>query len=58
MRVALYRGETKVFESEVSAHTPAFGHNALDDTEAAAWTAGFTLGANERVYGLGETRAT
>lgn len=55
VRVALYRGETKVFESEVSAHTPAFGHNALDDTEAAAWTAGFTLGANERVYGLGET---
>ena len=55
MRVALYRGETKVFESEVSAHTPAFGHNALDDAEAAAWTAGFTLGANERVYGLGET---
>lgn len=55
VRVALYRGETKVFESEVSAHTPAFGHNALDDAEAAAWTAGFTLGANERVYGLGET---
>lgn len=55
VRVALYRGETKVFESEVSAHTPAFGHNALDDTEAAAWTAGFTLGANERIYGLGET---
>ncbi|MBR8651941.1 glycoside hydrolase family 31 protein [Achromobacter sp. Marseille-Q0513] len=55
VRVALYRGEDQVFASEVSAHTPAFGHNALDDAEAAAWTAGFTLGANERVYGLGET---
>lgn len=55
VRVALYRGEAQVFASEVSAHTPAFGHNALDDAEAAAWTAGFTLGANERVYGLGET---
>ena len=30
VRFALYRNEERVFESEVSAHTPAFGHNALD----------------------------
>lgn len=55
VRFALYRNEERVFESEVSAHTPAFGHNALDQADAAAWTAGFTLLPDERVYGLGET---
>lgn len=55
VRVALFRGEQQVFASEVSAHTPAFGHNALDDAADAVWTAGFTLEAGDRVYGLGET---
>lgn len=55
VRIALYRNEDRVFESEVSAHTPAFGHNALDQADDAVWTAGFTLAGDERVYGLGET---
>lgn len=55
VRVAIYRNEERVFESEVSAHTPAFGHNALDQEDDAAWTAGFTLLADERIFGLGET---
>ncbi|MGE8568927.1 MAG: glycoside hydrolase family 31 protein [Achromobacter sp.] len=55
VRVAIYRNEERVFESEVSAHTPAFGHNALDQEDDAVWTAGFTLLADERIFGLGET---
>jgi len=55
VRVALYRNEDRVFESEVSAHTPAFGYNALDQADDAVWTAGFALAADERVFGLGET---
>ena len=55
VRIALYRNDARVFESEVSAHTPAFGYNALDQADDASWTAGFTLLPDERVYGLGET---
>lgn len=53
--VALFRGDTQVLASELSEHTPGFGHNALDEADEAVWTAGFALGAHERVYGLGET---
>jgi alpha-glucosidase (family GH31 glycosyl hydrolase) len=54
VRVVLYRGDAKVLESQVSEHSPAFGHNALDEPEAAVWSAAFSLGT-DRVYGLGET---
>ncbi|OZI46976.1 glycoside hydrolase family 31 protein [Bordetella genomosp. 5] len=55
VRVVLWRGETQVLTSEVSAHTPAFGHNALDEDAHAAWHVGFALTTGERIYGLGET---
>ncbi|AEE68018.1 glycosyl hydrolase [Bordetella pertussis] len=55
VRVKLYRGDQEVFASEVSAHTPAFGHNALDETDEAVWTVGLGLEGAEPVYGLGET---
>ncbi|SAI65928.1 glycosyl hydrolase [Bordetella ansorpii] len=55
VRIVLYRGEQPVLSSEVSEHTPAFGHNALDEPDHAAWTVGFALEGDEGVYGLGET---
>jgi alpha-D-xyloside xylohydrolase len=55
VRIALFRGDLQVLASEVSGHTPGFGHNALDEAEEAVWTAGFALGSSDRIYGLGET---
>ena len=55
VRIVLSRGDSIVLVSEVSAHTPAFGYDALDEAAGATWTAAFTLEPGERVYGLGET---
>jgi alpha-glucosidase (family GH31 glycosyl hydrolase) len=55
VRIALFKGDTQVFASDVSEHTPGFGHNALDEAEEAVWSLGFALNATDRVYGLGET---
>jgi alpha-glucosidase (family GH31 glycosyl hydrolase) len=55
VRIVLMRGDKQVLASEVSAHTPGFGHNALDEQDEAVWTAGFALQEAERIYGLGET---
>ncbi|CAM4052734.1 glycoside hydrolase family 31 protein [Bordetella muralis] len=55
VRIALYRGETQVLASDISEHEPAFGHDALDEVDDAVWSAAFTLQADERLYGLGET---
>jgi len=55
VRIVLSRGEQVVLSSEVSPHTPAFGHDALTESEHAVWTVGFALETHEGVYGLGET---
>jgi alpha-glucosidase (family GH31 glycosyl hydrolase) len=55
VRVVLFRGNDAVLASQLSEHTPAFGHNALDERDEAVWTAGFALHGDERIYGLGET---
>src|SRR5690606_6041805 len=55
VRIALYRGDTQVLVSDPSSCEPAFGYNALDESEFAVWNAAFALEAGERVYGLGET---
>lgn len=55
VRVNLYRGDSLVLASELSEHTPGFGHNALDEPDEAVWTAGFALHPADSIYGLGET---
>ncbi|HEY0296904.1 MAG TPA: glycoside hydrolase family 31 protein [Bordetella sp.] len=53
LRIVLSRGGHVVLASDAS--ETAFAHYALDDADAATWTAAFALKSGERIYGLGET---